>query len=116
MSPPPSGRPAKLTKLFGPSHRSSTVGHLPATVPITMPNNESRSLLRFAPVLAIPIAFVAAVGVFCESPLREAHLRDDFTLREEMVPMRDGVKLYTLILTPKAVRGPIPILLERTPY
>ena len=49
-------------------------------------------------------------------PLREAHPRDDFTVREEMVPMRDGVKLYTLILTPTHASGPLPVLLERTPY
>ena len=51
-----------------------------------------------------------------ERPLREALPHDDFNIREEMVPMRDGVKLYTLILTPKASDGPLPILLERTPY
>ncbi len=51
-----------------------------------------------------------------EPPLREAYAVDDFTLREAMVPMRDGVKLYTLILTPKRAAGPLPILLERTPY
>ena len=32
-----------------------------------------------------------------------------------MVPMRDGVKLYTVIVTPKAARH-VPILLSRTPY
>ena len=30
--------------------------------------------------------------------------------------MRDGVKLYTLILTPRKSPAPLPILLERTPY
>jgi hypothetical protein len=51
-----------------------------------------------------------------QPPLREAHPRDDFSVREEMVPMRDGVKLYTLILTPKNASGSLPVLLERTPY
>ena len=51
-----------------------------------------------------------------EQTLREAHPHDDFEIREEMVPMRDGVKLYTLVLTPKESRGDLPILLERTPY
>jgi hypothetical protein len=39
----------------------------------------------------------------------------DFTSREVMIPMRDGVKLHTLIIVP---RGAInaPMLLERTPY
>jgi uncharacterized protein len=39
----------------------------------------------------------------------------DFDRREEMIPMRDGVKLYTLILVPR-VKGPMPILFTRTPY
>jgi hypothetical protein len=51
-----------------------------------------------------------------EPPLREAHPRDDFIVREAMIPMRDGVKLYTVILTPKEALGPLPLLLERTPY
>ncbi len=36
--------------------------------------------------------------------------------REVMVPMRDGVKLQTVILLPRDKRGPLPIMLMRTPY
>jgi putative CocE/NonD family hydrolase len=32
------------------------------------------------------------------------------------IPMRDGVKLYTVVYTPRRVSGRHPILLERTPY
>jgi uncharacterized protein len=39
----------------------------------------------------------------------------DYTKREVMIPMRDGVKLHTLILIPKNARH-APILLTRTPY
>jgi len=39
----------------------------------------------------------------------------DYTKREEMIPMRDGVKLHTIILVPKNAKG-APILLTRTPY
>lgn len=35
---------------------------------------------------------------------------------EVMIPMRDGVKLHTVICTPKDVTEPWPILLQRTPY
>jgi predicted acyl esterase len=60
---------------------------------------------------------VLPLGVAAQDrPLREAYPSDDFAVREAMVPMRDGVKLYTLILTPKKADGPLPILLERTPY
>ncbi|MBU1378521.1 MAG: CocE/NonD family hydrolase [Alphaproteobacteria bacterium] len=39
----------------------------------------------------------------------------DYVRREAMIPMRDGVKLYTLIVMRKGVAR-APILLERTPY
>jgi putative CocE/NonD family hydrolase len=39
----------------------------------------------------------------------------DYVRREVMIPMRDGVKLHTVILIPKGVKG-APILLTRTPY
>ena len=40
---------------------------------------------------------------------------DDYVKREVMIPMRDGVKLYTVIVIPKGARN-APILLTRTPY
>ena len=39
----------------------------------------------------------------------------DYIKREEMIPMRDGVKLKTFILIPKGAQG-APMLLTRTPY
>src|SRR5271156_1822167 len=39
----------------------------------------------------------------------------DYLRREVMIPMRDGVKLHTVILIPKGAHG-APILLTRTPY
>jgi hypothetical protein len=39
----------------------------------------------------------------------------DYTRREVMIPMRDGVKLHTVILVPKGANH-APILLTRTPY
>ncbi len=39
----------------------------------------------------------------------------DFVRREEMIPMRDGVKLHTVILVPRGAHD-APILLTRTPY
>ncbi len=41
--------------------------------------------------------------------------RADYVKRVEMVPMRDGVKLYTVILFKKGTAN-APILLSRTPY
>jgi putative CocE/NonD family hydrolase len=39
-----------------------------------------------------------------------------FTRTDALVPMRDGVQLFTQLFAPKAAAGPLPILLLRTPY
>src|SRR5713226_7463536 len=39
-----------------------------------------------------------------------------FTFEEVMIPMRDGVRLQTVILAPSNQKGPLPILFRRTPY
>jgi putative CocE/NonD family hydrolase len=40
----------------------------------------------------------------------------EFTATQVMIPMRDGVKLNTVIFTPKKAVPPLPFLLMRTPY
>jgi hypothetical protein len=45
----------------------------------------------------------------------DPHPGYDYDKRDVMIPMRDGVKLHTVILVPKGAKG-LPILLERTPY
>ena len=69
--------------------------------------------LLFCLLLTITLLTVFGLG---KDPVRETFPQDDFTVREEMIPMRDGVNLYTLILIPKDASEPLPILLERTPY
>jgi putative CocE/NonD family hydrolase len=51
----------------------------------------------------IPAKFTPVTGSF------------DYIRREAMIPMRDGVRLHTVILLPKGAKG-APILLTRTPY
>ena len=52
-----------------------------------------------------------------ETPAKFTPVTDsfDYVRREVMIPMRDGVKLKTVILVPKGASG-APILLTRTPY
>jgi hypothetical protein len=52
-----------------------------------------------------------------EIPAKFAPVTDtfDYIKRDVMIPMRDGVKLHTVILVPKGAKG-APILLTRTPY
>jgi len=40
----------------------------------------------------------------------------EFTTVEAMVPMRDGVRLHTVVFSPKSAAGPLPFLFMRTPY
>ena len=72
--------------------------------------------MRQPAAVLLALSVIAASALAQDPPLREAHPGDDYIVREAMVPMRDGVRLYTLILTPKNAKGPLPILLERTPY
>ncbi|MGB8844202.1 MAG: CocE/NonD family hydrolase [Terracidiphilus sp.] len=44
------------------------------------------------------------------------HVFHDYVRTEVMIPMRDGVQLYTVILKPSDIAAPLPILLDRTPY
>jgi putative CocE/NonD family hydrolase len=66
--------------------------------------------------------FLALAGLFFvprfgATPQRQ---RPDFSAlfnkTEAMIPMRDGVKLHTEFYTPKNAAGPLPILMNRTPY
>jgi uncharacterized protein len=52
-----------------------------------------------------------------ETPARFEPTNDrfDHVKREVMIPMRDGVKLFTVILVPKGAKG-APMVLTRTPY
>ncbi|HWZ59234.1 MAG TPA: CocE/NonD family hydrolase, partial [Gemmatimonadaceae bacterium] len=61
-----------------------------------------------SPAWYLIAATVIASSAHAQSPL--------FTREEVMIPMRDGVRLQTVILTPTTSSGPLPILLRRTPY
>ena len=52
-----------------------------------------------------------------ETPVKFEPVTDtfDYVKRDLMIPMRDGVKLHTIVLVPKGARN-TPILLTRTPY
>ena len=74
-------------------------------------------------VLVVFLAAVSAVSAFAQpAPPATAqqdltkYIRDNSTKREVMIPMRDGVKLFTAIYEPKAKTEKYPILMSRTPY
>src|SRR6266480_1763427 len=86
-----------------------------------------RAVLLLAPVLGV-LLFAGLIAAQAPPPSAPATLpnetparlnpvtdRFDYLRREVMISMRDGVKLFTVILIPKGAKD-APILLTRTPY
>jgi putative CocE/NonD family hydrolase len=77
------------------------------------------SLLAFLLTAAFTVqaAAQAATSLPSESPanFEPATASFDYEKRDVMIPMRDGVRLHTVILLPKGAKNR-PILLTRTPY
>jgi len=79
------------------------------------------AILSSGPFLAKTSAAQTAPATYpnypSETPATFTPVQDswDYSRREVMVPMRDGVKLHSVILVPKGAKN-APILLTRTPY
>src|ERR1700724_1627727 len=90
--------------------------------------NRVTALVLLAPMLLIlllvepaaaqttpPPATYPALPSETPAKLQPATDSFDYIRRDVMIPMRDAVKLHTVILVPKGAKG-APILLTRTPY
>ena len=75
-----------------------------------MINRSLRSLIKL--LALILIAFPGLVQAQTQPPDPPV----GFDKIEQMIPMRDGVKLHTIIYAPKSHTGSLPILFNRTPY
>jgi uncharacterized protein len=64
--------------------------------------------------IVLPL-LIAAFAAAQQAPQASA-AKPVFKLQEVMIPVRDGVRLQTAILTPIDQQGPLPILFRRTPY
>jgi len=71
--------------------------------------------LFLSPVLAQTVDLSQGEG---DIPSTFPYVTDQFdhVRQEVMIPMRDGVKLFTVVLIPKNAEEPMPIILMRTPY
>lgn len=65
--------------------------------------------LVLALVLVVPVVAVADDDL-------AAFIRANYTKSEHLVPMRDGVRLHTVVYAPNDLDGSWPVLLRRTPY
>ena len=78
--------------------------------------------MRSTPKLRSVAFFLGLAGLLFVPRFGAAqqHQRPDFSAlfnkTAAMIPMRDGVKLYTEYYTPKNSKTPLPILINRTPY
>lgn len=77
-----------------------------------------KSLRTVAPALAV---VALALGQSGNQPSaadteRNEFFRANYTKYEYLIPMRDGVRLFTAVYVPKDASTTYPILLQRTPY
>ena len=74
-------------------------------------------------LIAIPL-LLALPALFAQEPVpkkspeaeRAEYFRANYTKYEYLIPMRDGVRLFTSVYAPKDTSQKYPVLLMRTPY
>lgn len=71
---------------------------------------------RFRAAFLLPVLFALAGFGELHAQGPPFDVRAHYDKAEYMVPMRDGVRLYTIVYTPKDTSRTYPILLVRTPY
>ncbi|MEK6797938.1 MAG: CocE/NonD family hydrolase [Planctomycetota bacterium] len=80
---------------------------------------------RLRPRLVAAVVAAALAGCASQGPQRALQPKPDaarsdldkrYQKREHLIPMRDGVKLFTAVYSPKDEAKPHPILMFRTPY
>ena len=72
---------------------------------------------RLALLVALAISTLSSCGPYGSTGEdHAAWVRLHYDKQEHMVPMRDGVELFTIVYTPKKRDEELPILLYRTPY
>jgi len=69
-------------------------------------------------LIRLGLAVCAAASIFAQvTPSgQDPAATPEFTETRAMVPMRDGVRLNTVVFAPKRAGGPLPFLIMRTPY
>lgn len=64
----------------------------------------------------ILLLLCCSLSAKAQNDKRAAYIRDNYTKKEVKIPMRDGIKLFTTIYSPKDPSRTYPILIARTPY
>src|SRR2546423_6062851 len=67
-------------------------------------------------LLAVALLFSCGVTLRAQQAQTVPDPPPGFEKTEKMIAMRDGIRLFTVIYTPKEARAPLPIIFVRTPY
>ena len=62
------------------------------------------------------LAFSLLSNILFAQEINEQWVKDNYTKREVMIPMRDGIRLFTAIYEPIQTDVPTPIFITRTTY
>lgn len=62
------------------------------------------------------LAFSLLSNILFAQEINEQWVKDNYTKREVMIPMRDGIRLFTAIYEPVQTDVPTPIFITRTTY
>jgi len=77
--------------------------------------NRLRNLLFIFALIVFGQAALFAQAAQTQTELA-TYIKENYAKREVMIPMRDGVKLFTSIYEPRAKTEKYPFMLNRTPY
>src|SRR5262249_36624526 len=106
--PAPAPKVAGAPTAFRPAVPSATLSEAPTSSPLV-------HLARALTALCVAAPLTAQLPTETPSKFTPLTSTFDYQRRDVMIPMRDGVKLHTVILVPKNARR-APILFTRTPY
>lgn len=70
--------------------------------------NQSKTMKKI--VILLVLFIQVHPGIHAQSVIHK------YVKKTYMIPMRDGIKLYTIVLLPTTTTAPLPFLMERTPY
>jgi len=67
-------------------------------------------------LIGVAAGSIAGYRTFAQARGGRTAERPAFSYKQVMIPMRDGIRLQTVILSPTTAPGRLPILFRRTPY
>jgi putative CocE/NonD family hydrolase len=70
----------------------------------------------FKKLIVLLLIFSLTPAIYIHGAPEKEYIEKNYTKKEYRIPMRDGVKLFTAVYSPRDTAQSYPILLRRTPY